>query len=342
MTDLALKVDGSVYGGWKTITVQRGVRRFADTFDLSLTERWAGQDTVRPIKPDSACVIEIEGETVITGYVDDVPVTYGAKNHDVNVNGRSRLGDLVDCSGDISGFKNYKLDAIAKKICAHFDIDVIVETDIGGKFKNPIKEVGETYHEFLSRLASYRAVYLTSNNQGNLVIARASKDRISTALVLGENVLSASGNNSKRERFYQYTVTGQQAGDDNTFGSSAAHVSGKAFDTQIRKARTITIVPDDLTLSDAKRIAEYERNVRYGESQAVTYTVNGWHHKDGLWRPNKRVPVVDPWLQIDEDRLITHVSYIMDDDGKRCELEVMPPEALDLVPLPEGDDDDGF
>lgn len=337
MADLVLKVDGKVYGGWQEITVQRGIRRLADTFAVKLTERWAGQETIRPIKPDSPCKVAINDETIITGFVDDVAVNYDAKNHEINVNGRSLLGDLVDCSGNQKSWNvSMKLEQMAKFVCDKFGVKVIVETDTGQPFKSQVLESGETYFEFLSRLADFRAVHLTSNSQGNLIITRAGKERIGTALVLGENVLSATGNNSKRERFYHYTVLGQDKGGDWGSGATTSQIKGEAFDKKIRKTRTTYIEPGDkTTLNDVKRIAEYERNIRYGESQTITYTVNGWHHKDGLWQHNKLVPIVDLWLQIDEDRLITHVTYIMDDKGQRTELEIMPPEALDKIPLPE-------
>lgn len=341
MSELTLKVDGKIYAGWKEIKIQRGIRRFADTFELSLTEKWAGQEQRRPIKEDSPCIVEIDNEVVITGFVDDVNVAYDATSHEVDVIGRSKVGDLVDCSGEKEDYLNSDLKKIATKICDKFGINVIVNCDVGEAFKKAIREIGETYHEFLARLASYRAVHLTSNAAGDLVITRTSKERIATALVLGENALSASGTRSKRDRFYSYIVTGQQSGDDFGFGKPAAHVKGKATDDNIRKARTTVIVPDDVTLTDVNRIAEYERNIRFGESQPKTYAVNGWKHEDGLWEPNKLVHVIDAYQELKTDLLIVHVAFIMDEDGQRTELELMPHEALDLIPLPEEEQNDG-
>ena len=342
MSNLTLKVDSQIYGGWKSIKIQRGMRRFAGTFELELTDKWANSKTKRVVKEDSPCVIEIDGETIITGYTDDVLTNYDDKSHSLTVNGRSKTGDLVDCSANKFDYPNMDLAAIAKKECAVFGIKVVVECDVGEPFKNASRDVAETYHEFLAKLATYRAVHLTSNAQGDLVIARASKEKISTALILGENILTGSGKRSKRDRFHTYTVTGQQAGDDFINGNAAAHIDGVAIDKNIRKERTLYIVPDDLTLNDAKRIAENDRNIRFGESQPVTYTVNGWRHSDGLWQPNKLVHVVDPYNELKKDLLIVHVTFTMDEDGQRTELQLLPPEALDLIPLPEEANEDSF
>ena len=340
MSDLALKVDGQIYGGWKEIKIQRGMRRFADTFELTLTDKWAGNNERRLIKEDSPCVVDIDGETVITGYVDDVNADYDATNHTLTVTGRSKLGDLVDCSNNKFDYINLDLAAIAKKECAPFGINVVVETEVGEVFKKATRNVGETHHEFLAKLASYRAVHLTSNAQGDLVITRASEEKINTALILGQNIRNASGARSKRDRYRTYTVSGQQSGNNMLNGKAAAHVSDKAIDKNIREARTIVIVPDDLTLNDAKQIAKNDRNIRFGESQAKTYTVNSWKHKEGLWTPNKLVPVIDAYNKLNTDLLLVHTTFTINEDGELTELEVMPPEALDLLPVPEEPNDE--
>jgi len=342
MSDLALKVDGQIYGGWKEIKIQRGMRQFADTFELGLTDKWANSKTKRVIKEDSPCVVEIDGETVITGFTDDVNTSYDATSHSLSVIGRSKLGDLVDCSTKSVSHKNVDLAAIAKRECSAFGINVVAETDVGETFKPQSRDGGETYFEFLSKLAAHRAVHLTSNTQGDLVITRASKEKISTALILGENILSCSATRSKRDRFYSYTVSGQTSGDNDLNTKAAAHIEDKVVDDNIRKVRTTYIIPDDLTLNDAKRIATFNRNISFGESQPVTYTVNGWRHDTGLWSPNKLVRVVDAYNELDTDLLIVHVTFTMDEDGQRTELQLLPPEALDLIPLPEEANEDSF
>ena len=342
MSDLQLKVDGKIYSGWKSIRIQRGMRRFSDTFDLSLTEKWTGQNQSRPIKEDSPCKVEIDGEPVIVGFVDDVNVDYDSGSHEVSVVGRSQLSDLIDCSQSSKTFKNETLEQIAIKICNIFNINVIVECDVGEAFNSKILSPGETYCEFLQGLASYRAVHLTSNAAGHFVIARASKQRINTALILGENILSGSGTRSKRGRYHKYMVYGQQPGNDHNNGTSSAHVYGEATDKNIREVRTKSMPADDLNPRDAQRLAENERNIAYGESQIKKYTVNGWKHDDGLWEPNKLVAVKDAYQEIDEDLLITHVTFIMDEDGQRTELELMPPEGMDLIPLPEKESDESW
>ena len=50
MPEVILTVGGRQYGGWKSVDIRRGIEQIAGSFELSVTERWAGQDQMRPIR----------------------------------------------------------------------------------------------------------------------------------------------------------------------------------------------------------------------------------------------------------------------------------------------------
>jgi hypothetical protein len=50
---------------------------------------------------------------------------------------------------------------------------------------------------------------------------------------------------------------------------------------------------------------------------------------------NTLVPVMDHWLGIEGDRLISGVQFVLDSQGRRAEIEVVPQAAYDVLPLPE-------
>ncbi|MFR9013994.1 MAG: phage baseplate assembly protein, partial [Desulfovibrio piger] len=80
--DIILEVDGRRYGGWKSIDISRGLEQCAGTFRLSVTDRWPQQNEPRGIKAGAACRVTIDGRAVITGYVDDVEVSWSATSHE--------------------------------------------------------------------------------------------------------------------------------------------------------------------------------------------------------------------------------------------------------------------
>lgn len=337
MGDVRLVIGAEVHAGWTEIRVMRSIEAVADTFDLTLTERWADGEEPRPIRVGSACELWIDGERVVTGYVDDVAPSYDAKSHTVTASGRSKAGDLVDCS--LAGTLQWKgrtLLGIARDLVGRFGIEVSSEVGEGEAFRAEALEPGEPVWDFLEQLARRRAVRFVSQADGNLLITRAGTGRTETPLRLGENILRASGEFSMRERFSDYIVQAQQSGWDGTSGAASAHVKSQAKDDGVARYRPTVVLADGPgTLADVKRRADWQRNTAWGRGQGVVYTVHGWRHADGLWEPNRMVHVEDPWLGISGDRLIVSVQLLLGGEGELAELRLMPREAADLVRLPD-------
>ena len=336
MSDLALKVGGKIHRGWTEIRLRKSLEELANSFQLVLTSRWDESGDVSPIQAGSLCEITIDDVLVLSGFIDDIAPSYSAKEHSLSVSGRSKTGDLVDCSGAGRQFKNQTLLQITKTVCNPFEITVKDQANNSENFKQATLEAGETYFEFLSRLASIRALRLQSDANGNLVITRTNKTVVRQPLELGNNILSANGQFSHRDRFDEYRVQGQQPGDDLTFGTAAAHISASATDTRIKRHRPTLIVADNaVTLQDCKQQSEWQRNTNFGRGLNVVYTVNGWMHSEGLWAENTLVKIKDKWLGIDDTWIISSVQFVLDDKGERTELQVMPKEAFDLIKIPE-------
>lgn len=339
MHNVRLKVSGQLYGGWQEIRIQRSIEQIAGKFDLRVTERWSGQDEPRPIRPGEECQILIDDQPIITGYVDDVGIDYDAESHSVNVSGRDRTGDLVDCSAPPTQWSQHTLLDGARRLAKPFGIDVKAEVDVGARFPWLTNNPGDTVFDTLDAAAKIRAVLLISDGLGGLVITRASKEPLGVTLALGDNVLACSASFSHKDRFKDYSVLGQRSGwGDTVYGLAAAQPSGKSTDSYIKRYRPLTIVADKpVDIGGARTRAEWERNVRYGRSQSIAYTVQGWTYAPGkLWPINRLIQVWDKFLGFEEvERLITGVTFTLDANGTRTELALMPREAFELIPLPE-------
>lgn len=343
MSEVTLKIAGARYAGWKTIDIRRSMEIAANTFALGATDVWSGQDVRQPVRAGSACEVWIDDERIITGYVDDVALSYNASERGFEISGRSKVADLVDCSlmlgeHEQAQFNNQKFVDIAKRLAARFGVKVKDEVGLGAPSKRVHRmEPGETVFEFLAEYARVLGVRLTSNAAGDLVISRTSSQRVPTALQLGENVLSAQGAFSMRDRFSHYYVVGQTMGWDENYGTASSHIQGKAQDTGVRFRPTVIVPESDITKADAQRRADWQRSVNFGRSQQVVYTVTGWTHANGLWGPNRLVRVQDEWMGVRAWWLLSEVRYLLDERGQRAELTVTPKEAFDLVPLPAKD-----
>ncbi|MDZ7804343.1 phage baseplate assembly protein [Thiohalophilus sp.] len=342
MDNVTLRINGTDYSGWTSVRINRSIEQVCGTFNLTLSERWGDSSAPPQIRAGDACEVYCGDDRVLTGYVDDALPAYDAETHSISIAGRSKAGDLVDCGLPARQFTEPRtLLQLARAVAGSFDIDVRAQTDVGAPFKHrPQIEVGQTGFEFLEKLARQRGVRFMSDADGTLLIVRAGKTVAPASLVLGENIKAASGQFTQRDRYNQVVVVGQTAGTDTWNGEQAAVNQGKAQDKTVRANRQHYIVAENAADSaDCKRRAQWQRNTAYGRGQALTYTVVGWRHNDWLWQPNVLVPVTDEWLRMDNERLlIASVQYSLDEEnGQQTELQLMPPEAFDLVPTPEPD-----
>lgn len=333
--DVILKVDGKQYGGWKRIDIRRSLDYAVDTFSLGITDRWGGETTPRPIRMGSACEIWIGAEKVITGYVDDVNHRYDANERSIDIEGRSKVADLVDCSYPIQ-LRAQTLEKIAAKLCEPFGIAVKTRVPTGAAFADQQADEGQPVFELLESLARQRAVRLVSDADGNLVITRASTEKLTGTIELGGNVRNGEARFSMRDRFKEYRLKGQRQDRSSAGGETSAHIKGIAVDLTVPRYRpTVLVAEEPVTLADAQRRAEWQRNVNYGRSMQATYTVTGWRHSEGLWAPNRLVRIFDEFIGLPGIWwMIATVRLVLDDQGMRTEITTMPKEAFDLIPLP--------
>lgn len=343
---VTLRVNGKIFGGWKSARVSRGIESVAGSFDLTVSERWGGQLKPWLIGEEDACVVELNGTPVITGYVDRRSLSFGAEEHTLSVSGRDRTGDLVDCSAVIEDestsskskweFRNIALHALARRLCDPFSIGIELVTPSAGLpfLKKFSVDPGESAFDAIERACRLTGMLAVSDGAGALLLMRPGTNRTATALVEGQNILSAGADFDASGRFYKYVALGQHVGSDEYSGASAAQIKGTAFDLNVKRtARTLCIRPEgNVTAAFAKTRAEWEAKVRAGRADAVRITVQGWTQSNGqLWPVNARATVRSPSIGINGDMLITEATYSQDESGTTTQLTLKRPDAF----LPE-------
>ena len=340
MPEVILYVGNKRYGGWKDVTIRRGIEQISGTFELSVTDRWSGQDQAWQVHQGDECSVKVGDTVLIKGYVDEVLPFFANEDHGVTIVGRDKTGDLVDCSAisKTGEWKGRTLLQVAEDIAKPFGISVTDTVGLSETFKQSALQEGETAFEALERAARMRGVLLVSDEDGNLVITRAGTSRVNTALVQGQNILSARGSFSFRDRFSTYICKGQNVGLDLSTPEQNSQPKGEAPDSQVKRYRPLIIVAEDIADSKGlKDRAMWEAAVRMGRSARPVITVQGWEHDAGLWLPNTLVRVDCPYLYLAEELLIVAVTYQVNDRGTTAELELCRPAAFDLRAVPETD-----
>lgn len=316
-----ITVNGATYGGWKNVTVRRSLKSLSGSFSLSLTERWQGRSTPWPILAGDQCRVLLNGQAVITGFIDNTALSFDDNSRTITVSGRDKTADLVDCSVDLpqSQYNGIRIDDFARLVCAKFGVRVVAGFAPGPTIENVAVQQGETAFEILDRVARKRGLLLTTDGLGALVMTRPGSERARTALILGENLLAGSAALDMTQRFSEYKVkaqgfwaTLQETQPDTDFVSLAT-----AKDSSVPRYRPLVIQGESaMSGADAATRAQWEAKIRAARSEQVSVTVQGWTQSDGsLWRPNQIVRVRAPWLGIDGERLISEVSYQLSENG---------------------------
>lgn len=342
MSELILTIDGQLYRGWKRVAVSRGIEQGPHQFEVEAAPDLDAEAGIFAVEDGMAVEVYVDDDLITTGYIDDIDVVYDAKTHSVKVRGRSKLGDLVDCSTAGQQVKpGQTLASITRKLCADFGIGVVVDSTANTPANKAFAstdlalDAGQPIWEFLEELARVRGVMLMSDAGGNLVITRAGTTQAAVALELGKNILAAKGSRSHRSLYSTISVTGQQpaylSSDTSATSQSGATETGDAV--RYRPMVLFSDSPADVAACEAQ--AQHRRRIGYGRSRQVIYTVQGWRQSGtgSLWTPNEMVSITDARNQFDNtQRLITETRVMMDSrSGRTTEITVMPPEAFDLL-----------
>ncbi len=328
---LILTVGGREYGGWKAVSLTRGIDALVGQFTISLSERWPGQPTSWGIEAGDECKVYLGADLVLTGYVDRVSYSIDPSRHPVQVSGMEKTEDLTDCSAvhTPASWKNRKLEQIAADLAKPFGIGVKAVASTGAAFPTFALQQGETVFEAIDRMAKLRGVLPVTTAAGDLELIQPGKTPAGYALQQGVNLETVSFDNDVADRFSEYLTKGYSR-------DGKSRPKGTAKDAGVGRYRPMLIVSDDhSTTASLTDRAKYEASVRAGRGQQITAGVTGWRSRDGaLYQPDRLVDVKAPIVGIDAQLLLYSVTWSLDERGRRSELKLSPKEAFSLEPIP--------
>lgn len=343
-------VNGIDYEGWLSSDLQRSIENISARFTIPVTyipgkrPEIYRQDEIR---------VRINETQVTAGNVLAAEPFYKRDDCGLKIEGRSRTGDLVICSAIYKGgqWRGARLNQIAQDLCGPFDIDVVVETDVGAGIADFTLQQGETVLAALSRAARMRGVLVTSNRHGQLLLTKAGKTKSHGAIVRGQNVISMESIGTDANRHSEYIAYGQKkaAGGGKqilTVGGSASDRSKKfgaavqqkssAKDPEMKRYLPLVLNgkgPSEF--GDMKAMAEHTMRVRRGQAYGLRYRLEGWTYKGIPWDENTRVPIYDDIAELDgEEWIIAEIHSKVDiKDGDVTDITVRPVEAYDTIPM---------
>lgn len=352
---MKLEVSGIQYENFISARCALRLDALSSEFEFSAI---APEGQALPFKGGEACRVIVSDEPVLTGFIEVVKVSYDGADHILRVRGRDKTGDLLDSSldqfDDIRG-DELSLKQLVELVVKHLGLSIAVIDEVSPPLFNSAEDIaapepGDNAFDFIERYAKKRQVLLTSNADGNIVIATNSGEKAPGAV---QHIIGAEDNNvvfsdsvyDTTGRYNLYKVTSglnfaaaNNAGD--TGIDSAVNQRGIKTDDEIRAGRQLVIVPD-ASASDAncQKRADWEADLRrarglvYGAA-VVGFRVGG--ETGDLWQLNKIYQIVDDFVGKIEPMLCNAVSFAFDaQDGRSTRLEFVGSNAYTLLLEPD-------
>ena len=356
-----LLVDGRRYGGWLSVSISASINRQARAFGVACTYDTPEGLSSLTLKAGSALQVYIGDNLICSGYIDQAAVSYDSGQIAVQVSGRSKTCDLVDCCPAPPGtsipslqrswasqppedaqpsavasavwtWQGCTVEQIITELAAPYGISVrVLSSELASKLTNFTVTPGQTVFQCIQKLVTIANLVVCDDEQGSLVIAEPGSAGFATdALVSGANILSAEAANDVSQLMSSYQVLGQHQGGDDITPSDSCSDEGLTADSAVGRPRFLTIVDagQQTSIDQCQQQADFEAAYRLAQSQKFTVTVQGWTQSTGeLWKINSLVQVDDSIIDRHGQFLITDADYSLDDGGSLTRLTLMPLEG---------------
>jgi len=330
---IEFKVDDLIFVGWTDVQITRNMNQATSTFSVKTTEH---PENTANLVSGSKCEISYEGQTILTGIVDSINLAYDDKSHTLSVSGRSLTKDLVDCSVlPPFQFSNMSVGRLVTALATYYNVAVIDQSGDLSRIANfQTAASGESCFVAIERAAELKALRITDDPQGNLVLTQTGTIKSKNTIDPNVRILSADMSLDESRRYSKITIKGQSKPTDDWHGTRASTISASAYDENVIRHRELIIkASNDVSQEDAQKLAEWEIASRASNAMQLTYTLQGWTGSAGeLWYENQLVSVDDPVLGIQTEYLITQVDYAFSKSGSKVKLELADPDTY--IPRP--------
>lgn len=365
--NVSLLVDGEYYDFWESAQISNELNTISPAFNVQVTAKIPNaKSSIKKFKVGQHVQLVIGYDVILTGYIDQTPVSYDATSVTAAIAGRSKTSDLIECTVMLPDVKwtadsglwaetkdcneygtvvnapsisavhwtNTPLETIIAQLIKPYNIKLIREVPALTKPISFGAEPTETVLATIRKLVKHEDLILYGNEYGNLVIAKKGNSSTHDPLILGSNVLKASANFDGTKIFSFYRTLGQTSGSDTKMGANVSTYHADSTDELITRTRLLTVKSKGQSDNSAcSNQSEHDFKYNHAQFYKISCTVQGWRQSNGeLWKINQLVDVVDEFLDIntfESDKfLITKVNYnLTNDGGMTTTIDVIPPDG---------------
>lgn len=365
---VSLVVGGQKYSGWESVEITSALDSIARSFQLGISLNSPSKWSLKNFMVGQKVQVLIDSDLVLSGYIEQTPVSYDANQKTITIAGRSKTGDLIDCCAFPSGekipnvkewenkitpqgnvvsyadttarnWKNEKIERIIANLIAPYGIKLISEVNLPDVKNNFSITNTDKIIDSIRNLTKNADLLFSDNENGDLVLVKKATneaDKQTTKIVLGKHILRGSAKFDGTKLYSFYGVVGQDKGTNTNLGkqiSSSSHLQPGSLKDMLKRDRYIYTKAKGQANNKNCEI-EAVGNQKFADSEfyKATYVVQGWRYDDAhLWKVNQLVQIEDPFLCKDGSQwhLIKSVKFsLTNQGGMTTELEVVPPDGF--------------
>lgn len=332
---ISLRINGEIFSDWLSSRFSFSLDNGASSFEFQTSARWASSffsgTSAWQIPAQSPVEILIDGQLVLTGYVDSDAPNASAQDHVVSIGGRSKSGDLVDCSvvHDSYAWTGKTPAQIAEEICRPFGVDVANETDLDviPRFQT---DSGTSAWDVIRQVAEKSGSLVVPVPSGGIAFQNTSSTSLPFELSCPQGI---DVQNDFTGRFSDWIVNAQAHGYDGE-GIASAQISAGVRDTAVKRYRPKLVTAeggnDGLT---ALQIAEWRKARSVGESLSARVTMPDYKDPNGnIWWPNTLIRVSADRMDLRREMIVSGVDYSFSSGGTQVTLALKHPAAYTPKP----------
>lgn len=309
-------------------TIQMAIDQIADGFSVVLPfdpDDAIQRKTFRPFGYQRV-QLYIGDDIVLDGYVDKVTPGSSAEGRIVTIEGRSKTGQLCDCSidGDLEN-SGLTLAAAARKYAGTLGVSIRADND-SPAIPETRASFGDKAGDYLNSLAAPRNLLLNSSFDGRLVISSGLDFLTRTPVADLEEgkppLLSVQTSFDSTARFSTYKVATQFAGVED--------ISGSVTDPTVPLKRPILAAAGEMDANPGNTAARL-RAEAIARALTIQISLAGWRRPDGKrWAERQVVRLKAPGAMLYDFHpwLIDKLTLTMEKTNLTSSMTLVPRELF--------------
>ncbi|WP_434631930.1 phage baseplate assembly protein [Chromobacterium sp. CV08] len=293
---VSLQIGGRRHGDWTHYSVDSDLVVAADAWQVSLG--LPGGVFPPDVEPGAMVKVQVGGETVLMGRIDDISHSVASGDHQLALSGRDLAGMLLDCSAPLFTGKGMTLQDVLDNVVKPLGIaNIRVDAKARGQIEKINVDPGNSAWDVLTRAAQANGLTAWFDPDGTLVVGGPDYSRPAGARLIlrrdgkGNNVISLAETRSHAQRYSELTLLGQGHGQSLTPGRHA--MRHQVFDSDVRYHKPrIQVEPD--AANPAELAARADKMLADARLAGYTLTATVAGHRDSqgaLWTPGQRIEV---------------------------------------------------